>query len=145
MPNINRSLVVPFTAQQMYELVNDVASYPKFLPWCSATTIHTCAERTLEATIHIAKGVANYSISTINSMIPNKNITMQYKSGPFKSCSGSWQFITIEQNNQCQILFNIEYEFSNKITAIVAAPLFNPITNSLIDAFYKRAVEIYAK
>lgn len=145
MPSINKTLLVPFTAQQMYDLVNDIEAYPQFLPWCKATTIHSCAEKTLEATICIAKGIANYSICTTNNMIPYKNITMQYKSGPFKTCSGSWQFVSLEQEKKCQILFNIDYEFSNKLVALAVEPLFNPIASSLIDAFYNRAVEIYAR
>lgn len=145
MPKVKKVLQVPFNSQQMYALINDIEAYPEFLPWCKAATVHTRAETELQATLCIGKGLVKQTISTLNTMIPHQQIKMEYKAGPFKSCTGSWQFLTLENPDQCQVVFDIEYEFSNPFTAMTMEPLFNPIANSLIDAFYQRAQQIYAK
>lgn len=143
MPSVNKILLMPFSAQQMYDLINDIESYPKFLPWCKTTTIHSRDASRVEATLYIGKGLINQTITTINTMIPHQQINMQYKAGPFKSCEGSWQFNAVAEDTQCEVIFDINYEFSNMFTALTIEPIFNPITNTLIDAFYKRAVDIY--
>ena len=141
MAKISKDLVVPYTTQQMYELINAVDLYPEFLPWCSAVEVHTHTEDELAATIHLAKGPVKYSITTKNSMIPGNKIDMEYVAGPFKSCNGSWQFI--DQAGNCQILFDMEYQFINRMKRLLIEPVFNPIANTLIDAFHKRAEQIY--
>lgn len=143
MPKIKKTLLVPFSAQQMYDLINDIEAYPEYLPWCKKAKIHTQAETQLEATLYIGKGLVKQTISTFNTMIPNIQIKMQYKAGPFKHCDGAWNFIATQDNMQCQVEFDINYEFSNAFTAMTIEPLFNPITTTLIDSFYKRAQEIY--
>lgn len=144
MTSISKQLLVPFTAQQMYDLINDIEAYPQFLPWCKSTTVHTKSETVLEATICLAKGPLSHSITTRNSMQPGVQISMVYSAGPFKSCAGAWQFIE-QANNQCQIIFNFQYEFSNRLTAFAIEPIFFPISNTLIDAFYQRAIQVYGR
>lgn len=143
MPYIKKTLLVPFSAQQMYTLINDIEAYPDYLPWCKTATIHTRAETQLEATLCIGKGLVKQTISTINTMIPNTQIKMQYKAGPFKHCDGEWNFIAVEDGDSSQVEFAINYEFNNALAAMTMEPLFNPITTTLIDAFYKRAQELY--
>ena len=75
-------------------------------------------------------------------MQPGKQINMLYSAGPFKSCGGSWDFIA-QPDNKCQIIFNFKYEFSNRLTAFAIEPIFFPISNTLIDAFYQRAMQVY--
>lgn len=142
MPYITKSLLVPFSAQQMYSLINDIEAYPDYLPWCKAATIHTRAETQLEATLCIGKGLVKQTISTLNTMIPNSQIKMQYKAGPFNHCDGEWNFIALE-DCKTQVEFAINYDFKNALAAMAMEPLFNPITTTLIDAFYKRAQELY--
>lgn len=142
MGNVKRELQVPFSAQQMYDLVNDIAAYPQFLPWCKSTIIHSRALTALEATLYIAKGPISHTITTINEMHPHEQIKMQYKAGPFKTCAGSWQFIQ-QTETGCNVIFSMSYEFKSKFTALTLEPIFQPITNTLIDAFYQRAVTIY--
>src|SRR6185295_15740037 len=125
MPQVNKTLLVPFTAQQMYALINDIESYPEFLPWCKSAIIHTRVESRLEATLCIGKGLVTQTISTLNTMIPGRQIKMQYAAGPFKSCAGSWDFIENENHKQCQVAFAINYEFSNSFAAMSIEPVFN--------------------
>ena len=143
MPAVNKSLVVPYSAEQMYELINGIESYPEFLPWCTATEIHSRNATALKATLHLAKGPLSHSITTINTMQPNQHIAMEYIAGPFRTCTGAWRFVPINDTKNCQVIFTMEYQFINKLSAIAIEPIFNPITNTLIDGFYARARQIY--
>jgi len=142
---INKTLLVPYTAQQMYDLINDIEAYPEFLPWCKSATVHSRAATELSATIGLSKGPLNYSITTVNTMHPYSKINMSYTAGPFKSCAGSWQFIAQNNMQQCQILFNFAYEFASRLAGLAIEPIFYPITNTLVDAFYQRAIAVYGK
>jgi ribosome-associated toxin RatA of RatAB toxin-antitoxin module len=145
MTNISKTLRVPFTAQQMYALINDIEAYPDFLPWCKAATVHHKSDVDLKATLCLSKGPLSHSITTQNTMQPHSQINMMYSAGPFKNCAGSWRFVPVQQNEQCDIIFNFEYEFANRLTAFAIEPIFFPISNTLIDAFYQRAIQIYGK
>ena len=143
MSNVNKSLLVPYSAAQMYNLINAVESYPEFLPWCKATEIHSRSDTELKATIHLVKGPLTHSITTLNNMLPNSQINMQYIAGPFRKCDGLWRFVATANPAHCQVEFNMEYQFINRLSAIAIEPIFNPIANTLIDAFYKRAEQLY--
>lgn len=142
---INKSLLVPYSAQQMYDLINAIEAYPEFLPWCKSAVVHSRAETELSATIGLSKGPLNYSITTVNTMRPHSEINMSYAAGPFKHCAGSWKFIDQNNAQQCQVLFNFAYEFTNIFVGLTIEPIFYPITNTLVDAFYQRAIAVYGK
>jgi ribosome-associated toxin RatA of RatAB toxin-antitoxin module len=142
---INKALLVPYTPQQMYDLINDVEAYPDFLPWCKSATVHSREATKLSATIGLSKGPLNYSITTVNTMRPHSEINMSYAAGPFKSCAGSWKFLEHNNTSQCQILFHFAYEFTNRLAGLAIEPIFYPITNTLVDAFYQRAIVVYGK
>lgn len=144
MAKIQKTLVVPYTAQQMYDLINAVEAYPQFLPWCKATEIHSRSAQALQATMHLAKGPVNYSITTSNVMQPHNRIAMHYVAGPFSTCKGLWEFEEVGADSS-KIAFSMHYEFANKIQGFLIEPIFNPIANTLIDAFYARAQQIYGK
>jgi ribosome-associated toxin RatA of RatAB toxin-antitoxin module len=141
---INKSLLVPYTAQQMYDLINNIEAYPEFLPWCKSATVHSRAVTELSATLGLSKGPLNYNITTVNTMRPHSEVHMSYAAGPFKSCAGSWKFLE-HHTQQCQIIFNFAYEFTNRLAGLAIEPIFYPITNTLVDAFYQRAIKIYGK
>ena len=142
---ISKALLVPYTAQQMYDLINDIEAYPEFLPWCKSATVHSRDETQLSATIGLSKGPLNYSITTMNTMCQYSEINMSYAAGPFKTCAGSWKFLPQNNTQQCQVLFNFAYEFTNRFMGLAIEPIFYPITNTLADAFYQRAIAIYGK
>lgn len=143
MPKVIKNLQVPYSAQQMYDLINAVELYPSFLPWCKSAAIHERSPSSLHATLEFAKGPITYSITTHNQMQPGSSIAMRYAAGPFKTCHGSWNFLQRDQH--CQISFVLEYQFINKIKQLLIEPVFHPIADSLIDAFYARAEQIYGK
>lgn len=143
MPTVKKSLIVPYSAGQMYDLINAIEVYPEFLPWCKATQVHERSATQVKATIHLAKGPINQSITTVNTMLPEQSIKMQYLDGPFKHCNGAWTFTTTKNPQQTEVSFAMDYQFKSLFISLAVEPVFNPIANSLIDAFLKRAEEVY--
>ena len=129
----------------MYELVKAADRYPEFLPWCRSAQIISETETTMEASIEMARGVLNKSFSTRNTMQPGRRIDLQLRDGPFKKLQGFWQFDPLKTENACKISLKLEFEFDSAMFSIAARPVFTQIANSLVDAFCKRAVEIYGE
>ncbi len=145
MPKVCKNLLVPFTSQQMYSLVNNIEAYPEFLPWCIGTKVHERSSNQVKATLDLGKGPIKHSITTLNTMRPFDEILMQYVAGPFKQCVGKWQFMQQNSGDSCQVIFEMQYEFNSKLKALTLEPVFAPIANSLVDAFIQRAHQTYAK
>jgi len=141
---IKRSAKVPFTAAQMYTLVNDVEKYPEFLPWCESSVVHARNEDELRATLTLAKGGLRKSFSTCNRMQKNKVIDVRLISGPFKHLKGSWRFEMLP-NNDCRVTLDLEFEFLNKLISLALGPIFNQIANTLVDNFVSRAYQLYGR
>lgn len=143
MQTITRSTIVPYTAQQMFDLVNDIEKYPDFLPWCPYAHIHQQQESTMEATVHFAKGPLSHAFTTMNRLVPYHRIDMQLVQGPFRFLEGAWIF---EENIKgSKIAFHLSFEWNHSWLKIAVGPFFNYIANSLIDAFTHRAKVIYAR
>lgn len=142
MKKIQRSALVPFTPQQMFDLVNDVAKYPLFLPWCHKAEIGTQSDEHMEASLHISKGPINKAFTTLNRLIPHQRIEMRLKQGPFKHLEGIWQFERL--NELTQVSFNLSFEFQNPLLAMTLGPVFQHIAQSMVQAFTARANEVYA-
>jgi len=141
---IKRSAKVPFTAAQMYTLVNDVEKYPEFLPWCESSVVHARNEDELRATLTLAKGGLRKSFSTCNRMQKNKVIDVRLISGPFKHLKGFWRFEMLP-NNDCRVTLDLEFEFLNKLISLALGPIFNQIANTLVDNFVSRAYQLYGR
>ncbi len=138
MSNLNRSALVPYSCEQMYQLVDDIASYKEFLPWCGDSVEHKRDELMVEATVTIAKGSINKAFSTKNSLTKNKMIEMQLLDGPFKKLHGFWRFDSLKENAS-KISLELEFEFSNRLVGIAIGSIFNQIANSMVDSFVERA------
>ena len=128
----------------MYALVNNIEAYPDFLSWCKTAQVTNKSETHLQATIAVEVGKIKQSFSTGNTMQPGRSINMQLVEGPFKFLSGCWRFEP-QANQSCQIRLVIEFEFKNKLLKLALSHTFNRIMESMVDAFTRRAVEIYGK
>ena len=144
MAKINRSALMPFSAAQMYDIVNSVEKYPEFLPWCASSKVLSQSESTMEASILMKKGKLNHSFSTRNTLTVNEIINMQLIDGPFKSLSGDWLFTQLS-DQASKIELHLNFEFSNRIVSLLIGPVFTQIADSLVDAFCQRAHQIYRK
>ena len=142
MPSIKKSALVMHTASEMYQLVDDIESYPAFLPWCKSTTILERDQDHAKASIEIAKGAVNKSFTTLNRMQKNKMIEVRLVEGPFKHLRGFWHFEAL-QENACKISVDMEFEYSNRMMGMVIGPVFSKIVDSLVDSFCKRADKVY--
>jgi len=141
---ISKNALVPYSAAEMYDLVNDVESYSRFLPWCRSSTVLSRDEDTIRATIDIAHGSLHKSFTTCNRLQTNKMIEMRLEQGPFKHLEGFWRFDPLGER-ACKVSLDLDFEFSNKLIGMAMGPIFSQIANSLVDAFSKRAVEVYGK
>ena len=142
MESLHKSALVKYSPQQMFNLVNDVPAYPRFLPWCSHATAETEQPGQTLATIDIAHGSLKQSFTTQNQLVEGSEIRMRLVKGPFKHLDGHWRFIALPQQG-CKILLDIEFEFANRLISMALGPVFNHICNTLVDAFVKRAAQIY--
>ena len=144
MTHINRSALVPYTAEQMYQLVDEVLQYPNFLPWCSEAVVHHRDAQQVKATVTIAKGPVNKSFTTQNVMSRPHSIEMQLVDGPFKRLHGFWRFDALDAQS-CKVSLDLDFKFSNRLVSMAIGPVFNQVANTLVDSFVERARAIYGK
>ena len=142
MESVDRSALVPYTPQQMFELVSDIESYPRFLPWCHGARIVSRDVDELRASIEFAVGGVTRSFTTRNRHQVNKMIEMHLVDGPFSRLDGFWRFDPLGEEGSKIALF-LEYDFSNRVLGLVVGPIFGQIANTLVGAFEQRAVEVY--
>jgi ribosome-associated toxin RatA of RatAB toxin-antitoxin module len=145
MSHIQRSALVHYSPAEMYRLVNDVADYPNFLPWCRSAKVKSESDTEMVASVEIAKGVLNKTFTTHNQLLQDHRIELQLLDGPFKKLSGFWQFDALKTANACKVSLDLQFEFDSAMMSIAAKPVFTQIANSLVDAFCKRAVEVYGE
>jgi len=134
--------LVPFSASQMYSLVNDIESYADFLPWCDKSIILEQTEREIKASLNIAYGSLNKFFTTLNKLTPETKIEMQLVEGPFKRLQGEWLFTQLG-NDGCKVSLALEFEFKSKFLSMTMGPVFSQIANTLVDSFSERAQKIY--
>lgn len=144
MTTISRSALVPYTPAQMFQLVDDVESYPEFLPWCRASQVLSRDEDEVRATLDIAYGGLHKSFTTLNRLQQNKMIEIRLVSGPFRRLEGFWRFDGLGEDG-CKVSLDLEFEFSGRLLSMTFGPVFGQIANSMLDAFVRRAETVYAR
>ena len=142
MIEVERSVLVGFSAERMFGLVDQVEDYPKFLPWCGGSDVKLRDEHTTTATIHINYHQVKHSFTTENSKQVPQLIEMKLQDGPFSHLEGSWRFIELNEE-ACKIEFRLRYEFSSKMLEKLVSPVFNYIANNFVDAFVQRAEKVF--
>ena len=139
---IYKTALVTYNAKQMFDLVDDVLSYPQFLPWCKHTKVLSRCDNELKASITLAKGGIEQTFSTHNKNVDAEKISINLLKGPFKHLHGVWKFEPLGDIGS-KISLNIEFEFSSTLLRLTLGPVFNFIVNSLVDSFVKRAQQMY--
>ena len=142
--SIQKTALVSYTPSEMFALVSDIKSYPQFLPWCSGVRVRPISEDDLEATIDISKAGVEKSFTTHNRHQVNKMIEMRLVEGPFRRLDGYWRFDPLGDAG-CKVSLDLEFEFASRMLDMVVGPIFSQIANTLVDAFHKRAIEVYGK
>lgn len=144
MPKITRTALVSHTPEHMFELVNDFASYPEFLPWCGGARVLSATETEIIGELSIQKGSIRQNFATRNTLTPPNRIDLSLVSGPFRSLSGSWRFEPVGHSG-CRVTLELEFEFSGRLIAMAIGAVFSQIAGSLVDAFCERADRLYAQ
>ncbi|WP_427834012.1 type II toxin-antitoxin system RatA family toxin [Actinobacillus pleuropneumoniae] len=142
MPIVNQSSLVPYSAEQMYQLVNDYEKYPQFLSGCIGAKTISRGNNELKAELQIQKLGISQSFSTHNKMLPNERIEMKLVNGPFRQLQGAWNFQPFDEQS-CKISLYLEFEFSNPVVGMVFGKIFNELTLKMVNAFKQRAKEVY--
>ena len=145
MSHIKRSALVHYSPAEMYQLVNNVADYASFLPWCRSATVQSESDTEMLASVEIAKGVLHKTFTTKNQLHKNQRIELQLVDGPFKKLSGYWQFDSLKVEDACRVNLELDFEFASGMMSLAAKPIFTQIANSLVDSFCKRAVDVYGE
>ncbi len=141
---VEKSVLIEYSAAQMYALVEDVAAYPEFLPWCGATEILKREGDITRAAVTIDFRGIKQRFSTENRAQPPQLIEMSLVDGPFRQLGGRWRFKALG-DNACKIEFRLHYEFSSKLLEKIVGPVFHFIASTFVDAFVKRAQQLYGK
>ncbi|MEA5446900.1 type II toxin-antitoxin system RatA family toxin [Gammaproteobacteria bacterium AB-CW1] len=144
MRKVQREALVPFSAQAMFELVNDIESYPQFLPWCRDAKVLSREEHELTASLTLAKGGIHRSFTTRNSMEPGQLIDIRLVDGPFRHLEGEWRFEALREDAS-KVKLDMSFEVSSGVLSAVLGPVFHQIANSLVDAFVRRAHQVHGR
>lgn len=126
----------------MFVLVDDVAAYPEFLPWCNSAEIHSRTDDIVEATLELQKGTINKKFTTCNSRQEYSAIDLALVGGPFRHLSGGWRFKDLGESGS-KVTLELEFEFDSRLADMMFGAFFEDTCNSLVDAFSNRAVAIY--
>ncbi len=142
MRNVSRSALVPYSADQMYALVEDFLAYPEFLPWCTGATLHSRDAEMIEASLEMQRGAVKKTFTTRNTLQPGVAMGIALVDGPFQNLSGDWQFEQLGEDGS-KVSLHMEFEFENRVVDALFGRFFEDTCNSLIDSFTQRAHKIY--
>ena len=140
---VKKSRVVSFSCEQMFSLVNEVEHYAEFLPYCSNSLVHHRDEDEVQATLTITAAGMNKSFTTRNHLQHNKMIEIRLVDGPFSHLEGFWRFDEVDEG--CLISFDLEFEFAGRMVSMLLGPVFEQVTDKMVDAFCDRAEKLYAQ
>ena len=142
MTRIQRSALLRLPAPVMFDLVDDIESYPQFLPWCEASEILVRHQGLVEARLDLAHGGIRKSFTTRNTCEGKESMKMKLVDGPFNRLEGVWTFQPLREDAS-KISLDLEFEITGKLAGMAFGPLFGQICNSLVGAFSQRARGLY--
>ena len=144
MHSVERSVLVPHSAAQMFDLVADVEKYPQFMPWCGGASVSHRDEHGMQASITISLAGIKQTFTTRNSHLYPEKIELELVDGPFSVLKGEWLFHALAED-ACKVVFTLQYEFSSRTLETLVGPIFNRIATSFIDSFTQRALSCYGE
>ncbi|GMM90085.1 ubiquinone-binding protein [Vibrio fortis] len=142
MPKVTRSALVSFSADQMFDLVNDVARYPEFLPGCSGSRVIESSDSAMVASVDVSKAGISKTFTTSNRLAEGAEILMELVDGPFKKLQGGWYFTPLD-DQACKVELKLEFEFSSRMIEMAFGKIFNELTSNMVNAFTQRAKQVY--
>lgn len=147
MKTVHKSVLIWYSPEEMYTLVTHVDQYPQFLPWCDHARVLAQTDTGMEAEVGILFSGVRQSFVTRNTHVPGSRVDMQLVKGPFSQLQGQWSFHALGDGSQraCKVELQLNYGFDNPALAKVVGPVFDKIAASMVDAFVKRAQQVYGE
>jgi ribosome-associated toxin RatA of RatAB toxin-antitoxin module len=142
MNTLKRNAIVPYSARQMFEMVNAIEDYPRFLPWCHQSKVTSRTENEIVASLEVVWKGMHKGFTTRNVLYPDERVEISLVYGPLKQMEGIWRFIPLNEQ-ACNVILEMEFEFTGGFIDRLFQPVFQHIANTLVDAFCKRAIELY--
>lgn len=141
MTNLNRSALVMHSAQQMFDLVNDVEKYPEFLNGCVAAEVIEQSDTHMVARLSLRRAGLSYDFVTRNTLMAGQSIDMRLESGPFERLQGSWKFTPLRED-ACKVEMQLEFAVS-AITGLAIGGFFGQVAGNMVASFCERADKVY--
>ena len=138
---VNRSVLVPYQTHQMFDVVNDVASYPSFLPGCEDAVVHEATSSRMRATLTLRRAGISVRLTTENRLSRPSRIEVALVEGPFKRLSGEWTFLPLGDDG-CRVSLELDFAASS-VTAFAVESMFSRIADQMVDAFSEQAERRY--
>jgi len=126
----------------MFDLVADMEAYPQFLPWCDSAEILLREDYRICGRMVVARLGIRQAFTTCNRFVPGQHMELELVDGPFRKLHGAWSFLPL-RDDACKVELQLEFELSGKLIDKAFGSVFNQIANSLVDAFCKRAEDVY--
>jgi len=139
---VEKSALVPYSAQAMFDLVADVERYKEFLPWCSDSRLVSRGDGELCGLIEVSRLGITQAFSTCNQLDPPGRMGIALHEGPFKKLHGEWRFIAL-RDDACKVVLILEFEFAGRLINAAFGKVFHQVANSLVESFVERAREVY--
>ncbi len=147
MKTVHKSVLIWYSAAEMFALVTDVVSYPQFLPWCDKASVVDEDPLGMTAKVGLSIAGLSQSFTTRNTHVKDRKVSLKLVDGPFSKLDGHWDFTPVGKDNDraCKVDFTLRYDFDSTALAALVGPVFDKVAGSLVDAFVKRASQIYGE
>ena len=147
MKTVSKSVLIWYSPQEMYVLVTEVEKYPQFLPWCDHARVLSTEENGMTAEVGISFSGSRQTFTTQNTHTPDRQVLMKLVNGPFSRLDGEWNFLPLGDGTQraCKVELTLNYGFDNATLGRLVGPVFDKIARSMVDAFVKRAGQVYGE
>ncbi|NBB92776.1 MAG: hypothetical protein GVY32_06385 [Gammaproteobacteria bacterium] len=143
MPEVHRSALVAYTPAQMYGLVRDVDSYPKFLPWVRRAEVHREDESHQLATLEVQLAGLVRRFTTRNTLVPDEQLLMELDRGPFEDLSGRWAFAPVGEG--CRVSLDLRFHVSGSLFLRPFQRNFSRMADRMVDDFTRRADQVHGR
>jgi ribosome-associated toxin RatA of RatAB toxin-antitoxin module len=151
MKHVKKSVLLWYSAHEMYTLVTTVSEYPHFLPWCERAELLEQHADGITARLHLAYAGVHHAFTTRNHQRVDESVDLALVDGPFSELAGTWRFVPLAMPGQpsdetpkaCKVEFDLRYAFSSRTLEAVVSPVFDRIANTFVDSFVKRAEQVH--
>jgi ribosome-associated toxin RatA of RatAB toxin-antitoxin module len=142
MPKVNRSALVNYSAQKMFNLINDIESYPEFMTGCQGAEILNKEDNVVEARLTLGKHGIQQSFVTRNELFEPQKMIMRLVEGPFSQFEGHWSFDAIDED-ACKVILDLDFQFDNPLLSMTMGSVLQDVASKQVDALCNRAEKIY--